>query len=96
MTTPDTTPDTEVPPGEAPPRCPYCDRPFRSEDARALHVGESHPDRRTPAEAEEFERAREAEREELFVFHLKVVAALGALYALTVLAYMVVFSTGAL
>ncbi|AZH27127.1 DNA-binding protein [Haloplanus aerogenes] len=69
--------------------CPYCGRPFASTDARDLHVGEVHGAACSAAERADYEAAHEAERDALFYYHLRVVAALGVLYALTVLLYMV-------
>ncbi len=67
--------EVAVPPGEQPgARCPYCDRPFTAERLRALHVGERHPGAATAAEREAFEAAYDAESDELFVYHLKVIA----------------------
>ena len=66
-----------VPDGEEPAgRCPYCDRPFAAEDILALHVGERHADQATDDERVAYEAARRDESDELFVYHLKVVAAL--------------------
>ena len=59
-------------------RCPHCDRPFRGERYRDLHVGEAHPEVATEAELERYEAAVEDEDDDLFVFHLKVVAAIVA------------------
>jgi hypothetical protein len=94
-TDPDTAavPETAVPPGEEPAAtCPYCSRPFRDGGRCALHVGARHPERCTEAEQAAYESAREAEGDELFTYHLGVIAALGVVYALLVLAYMVVLS----
>jgi len=68
--------------------CPHCGRPFAEAAARDLHVGETHADDCSDAEREAYEAAHEAERDDLFYFHIKVVAALGVLYAVTVLLYM--------
>lgn len=74
-------PATAVPPGEEPAaRCPYCHRPFTDADLRALHVGEVHADEWTDEERAAYEAAREAETDDLFVFHLKVVGALVLLF----------------
>ena len=87
-------PATHVPDDEEPETCPYCDRPFRSEHARDLHVGERHePD---PAECERYEAALEQERDDLWLFHAKAVVALGVIYAATVILYMVVLGSGIL
>jgi hypothetical protein len=69
--------------------CPHCGRPFAEREARDLHVGEAHAGACSEAERDAYEAAREAERDALFYFHLRVVAALGVLYAATVLLYMV-------
>jgi hypothetical protein len=80
-------------PGPPAARCRHCDRPFRSEDAWALHVGEVHPGALSDAEREAHEAADESEREALFVYHMKVVVALGLLYSTLVLGYMVLVQT---
>lgn len=88
-------PDTRVPDGETPAAsCPYCERPFRSEHARDLHVGERHDP--TPDERERYAAARETERDDLWLFHAKAVIALGTIYALTVVLYMVALGSGLL
>ncbi|WP_254537715.1 DUF7410 domain-containing protein [Halomarina litorea] len=86
------TPETAVDAGEAPVRCPYCERPFRVERTLWLHVGERHVAACTADEREAYEAAREDEEDDLFVFHLKVVAALTVLYASFVVLYMVVLA----
>jgi hypothetical protein len=69
----------DVPGGEEPAaHCPYCERPFRAERYRDLHVGEAHPAEATEDETDRYEDAAEAEEDDLFVFHLKVVAAIVA------------------
>jgi hypothetical protein len=83
-------PETAVPPGETPAaRCRHCGRPFPDEEGWALHVGEVHPEAVDAAEREAYEAADAAERDELFVYHMKVVVALGLLYSVGVLGYMV-------
>lgn len=82
--------ETAVPDGETPAaRCERCDRPFTSERALHLHRGEVHDDL-TAEEAEAYAAASEAERDDLFFFHIQVVVVLGVLYALGVVVYMVV------
>lgn len=83
------TPETRVPDGETPARCPHCDRPFRRERERDLHVGEDHAGDATEAEVAAAEEAAAAETDELFVFHMKVVAAIALIYAGFVIVYMV-------
>ncbi|PSP97594.1 hypothetical protein BRC94_09875 [Halobacteriales archaeon QS_5_70_17] len=70
---------TDVPSGDASDRCPYCGRPLRSEHLLALHVGEAHPGH-TDREAAAYAEAREAEDEELFVYHMKVIGAIVLLF----------------
>lgn len=71
-------------------RCPYCNRPFRTIRLKSLHVGESHPDDATTEELEVFEKAVELEEDDLFFFHIKVVIALGVIYATSAIGYTVV------
>lgn len=73
--------------------CPHCGRPFAEAEARDLHVGENHAEELTEAERDAFEAAREAEDDDLFYFHLRVVAALAVLYTVVVLLYMVALSS---
>ncbi|WP_135854246.1 DUF7410 domain-containing protein [Halorussus salinus] len=82
--------EVRVPDDEEPPRCPHCQRPFRTDQLRALHVGEFHAADCTDDQREAYDEAREAEREELFVYHLKVVAGLVAVYAFFFLTYLAV------
>lgn len=71
-------------------RCDHCGRPFPDEHLLRLHRGERHLAALTDAERAAYESARDEETEELFLFHLKVIAAIGVLYALFVVVYMVV------
>ncbi|MFB6281186.1 MAG: DNA-binding protein [Haloferacaceae archaeon] len=91
--TPD--PAYDVPADERPAAtCDHCGRPFADRRAHDLHVGEVHADACTDAEREAHEAAREDERADLFYFHLKTVATLGAVYAVTVVLYMVALGSG--
>jgi hypothetical protein len=86
--------ETVVPPGETPAaECPYCGRPFRDETLCPLLVGGRHGDRCTPAEHAAYEAARDDEGDELFMYHMRVIGALGVGYALLVLVYMVVLAS---
>lgn len=88
-----TPPETVVPEDETPAAvCPYCERPFPETDLRDLHVGRVHADRCTGAEEAAFETARDAEDDTLFMYHLRVIGALGVTYAVLVLVYMVVLA----
>lgn len=95
--TPTAEPSFDVPADETPAgTCRHCDRPFRTERALALHLPEVHPDALDATESAAAERARELESDELFVYHAKVVGALGVIYSITVIVYMVVFGSGLL
>jgi hypothetical protein len=88
-------PEAEVPADEKPAtECPYCGRPFRDGAAKWLHVGEVHPDDCTEAEWDDYETARDDERNDLFYFHMRVVMALGGIYAVTVLVFMIALGSG--
>lgn len=56
--------------------CPYCDRPFATKRLRSLHLGEVHADELTDAERAEVTEAQEAEGDDLWVYHLKITAAM--------------------
>jgi hypothetical protein len=86
-------PDTSVPP-EAEPEstCPYCGRPFARERHGVLHVVEAHPDRASEHERARYDTVYEEESNDLFIYHLKVMFALGALYAAFVISSIVAFS----
>jgi hypothetical protein len=85
-------PTTEVPEGEEPIQCPYCDRPFASVSRRDLHVGEVHADAMTEDEREAYDAAVEAETDEMWLYHFKVVVVLLALYMVTGLLFLIALS----
>ena len=70
--------------------CPYCDRPFDSERSCALHVGEDHSDEWTADEKIAYEEATAAEENDLWIYHMKVIIALGVIHAVIILAYLIV------
>lgn len=57
-------------------RCPYCGRPFVTDHLLTLHLGEEHPASMTEAEAERYAAADDQESDDLFIFHIKVLALL--------------------
>lgn len=72
MSRPTPDPEFDVPADRTPAaRCGYCGRPFHDERARDLHVGEVHAEACTAAERDAYEAARDAERDDLFYFHLR-------------------------
>lgn len=54
--------------------CPHCGRPFRTDHLLTLHLGETHTGKLSDAEVRAYEAARDEEDDQLFVFHLKVLA----------------------
>ena len=91
--TPD--PDVDVPPGETPAaECRHCGRQFDTERALDLHVGKCHEEAATDAEIDAYETATETERDELFFYHVKIVVALGVVYAVLVIVYMAALGSG--
>lgn len=57
-------------------RCPYCGRPFVTAHLRTLHLGEEHPEAMSEAEAKRYAAADDQESDDLFIFHIKVLAVL--------------------
>jgi len=84
---------TDVPEGERPAAtCQYCGRPFRTERRYWLHVGEAHADETNEAERSATERAVGEEGDDLFVYHLKVIAWLVVLLFFYIYTYALVWS----
>lgn len=70
-----------VPADEDPPaRCPHCDRPFVDDDLLALHLGEQHPDDCDDVDRAAYDDAYDDESDALFVYHMKVIAAIVVLF----------------
>lgn len=82
-------PPTEIDGSEEPITCKFCDRPFRTDRHRNLHIAEWHEDEATSIDEESIQSAKEAEADDLYFYHLKVVFALGAIYSISVILYMV-------
>jgi hypothetical protein len=72
--------ETAVPDDRTAHRCPYCDRPFAVEARVTLHVGLTHYDVCTDAEAEAFEDAYVAETDAIKRYRLKAAALLIVVY----------------
>ena len=70
----------EVPDEATTHSCPYCDRPFRTERLRQLHVGLDHPELIDDDERVAFQDAYLDENEEIGLFRLKVLAVLVLIY----------------
>jgi hypothetical protein len=82
--------ETNVPGDADAHRCPYCDRPFTTRERVDLHVGLTHYDVCTDAEADAFETAYTDESESLRVFQLKAAGVLVLIYFGTLILYAVV------
>ena len=80
------TPDTAGPAEETPERCPHCEPPVSTRQLLDLTVGEVHTDC-TDDELSAYESARESESEELFIYHLKIIAAIVLLFFAFTYAY---------
>lgn len=84
---------TVVPADESPSaHCPYCGHPFATEELCALHLGERHRDDWTDEQRERYESAYDAESNQLFIFHLKVIGALVSIFFLFTYVYAFVWS----
>lgn len=70
----------EVPDDAPTHSCPYCNRPFRTERLRKLHVGLDHPELIDDDERDAFQDAYLDENEEIGLFRLKVLAVLVLIY----------------
>lgn len=76
---------------EEPARCPTCGTPFRTDHLLALHRGETHPETLDAAGREAYDEARDEEDEQLFIFHLKVVAAITLVMFIFIYTYSIVW-----
>lgn len=72
--------------------CPHCGRPLATRHLRALHVGEEHHDEMSDTEAQAYEAALEQESDDLFVFHIKVMAAITLVTFVFIYTYSFVWS----
>lgn len=77
----------DVPPGADAYPCPYCDVVEPREDLRDLHVGHRHADVATDAELDTFERTFERESNDVFIYHLKVISLVVAIYFIFLFTY---------
>ncbi|MFB6195731.1 MAG: DNA-binding protein [Haloplanus sp.] len=74
--------------GDPPATCDYCGRPFESEHAHALHLGDRHAEECTAEERRASEQASDDERERLFYLQVKALLLLALLWMTTLLGYM--------
>jgi hypothetical protein len=84
---------SDVPADERPAAtCQYCGRPFRRERRYWIHLGESHPEAINEAERNAHEQAVNEEGDDLFIYHLKVIAWLVILLFFYIYTYALVWS----
>jgi hypothetical protein len=72
--------DTDVPPGESPVECSYCERPLESAELLVLHEGIEHWERLDDDRREEFREAYQEESDDLRTFRLKMLGLLVLIY----------------
>mgnify|MGYP006280736631 FL=1 len=73
-------------------RCPYCGRPFATDHLLTLHLGEEHAESMTEAEAERYAAADDQESDDLFIFHIKVLAVLSLITFIFLYSYTFVWT----
>ncbi|WP_049924645.1 DUF7410 domain-containing protein [Halopiger djelfimassiliensis] len=81
-------PDDEVPATS----CPYCGRPFRSEQYATFHVGLAHPDECSDDELAAFDEERDDEEYDLLTFHLKAAVSVFLVYFMFTFLYALVWA----
>lgn len=67
--------------------CPYCEDVQPTEQFRDLHVGIRHEDDATEEELETFDRTFDRESNEVFIYHLKVISGVVAIYFVFLFTY---------
>jgi DNA repair exonuclease SbcCD ATPase subunit len=80
----------EPPPDETGEECPYCGRPFPTEEILTLHTGHAHREALSDAESERLRDVAQEEADELRLFKLRALAVLVLLYFGFLLVYAVV------
>lgn len=83
----------EVPVDETPAsRCPYCDRPFKSEETKVLHVGNRHANECSEEELSAYESARSDEEYDLISFHLVAATSIFLVYFMFTFIYALIWA----
>lgn len=77
----------DVPPDADAFDCPYCDVIEPREDLLTLHVGHEHESLASEAELDDFEKTFERESNDVFIYHLKVIVMVVAIYFVFLFAY---------
>jgi len=82
-------PETHVPDGETPQRCPYCGFELPADDQYRLHLGLNHYDNLDDADQQAFRDAYKQEEEALTRFRIIALGGLVVLYFGFLLVYAV-------
>lgn len=77
----------DVPPDAPAHECPYCEAVLPERDLFELHVGVEHENEATDAELEAFEDTFEQESNQVFIYHLKVIVLVVAIYFIFLFTY---------
>ena len=86
-------PEYDVPESETSfERCPYCERPFRTDELLIHHVGSSHTEVCTDEELEAYETVESDEEFELFTFHVKAAVTVFMVYFMFSFMYALVWA----
>lgn len=77
----------DVPPDAPAHDCPYCEAVLPEQELLELHVGVEHEDEATDDELEAFEDTFEGESNQVFIYHLKVIVMVVAIYFIFLFTY---------
>jgi|GEM_PF-2772741 len=77
----------DVPPDAESFDCPYCDVVEPREDLLTLHVGHEHESQASAEELDDFEKTFERESNDVFIYHLKVIVMVVAIYFVFLFTY---------
>lgn len=75
-------------PADAPTHgCPYCEAVLTTDELLDLHIGVEHEDEASEAELEAYEDTFERESNQVFIYHLKVISLVVAIYFVFLFTY---------
>lgn len=75
-------------PADAPTHdCPYCEAVLPTDELLDLHIGVEHEDEASEAELEAYEDTFERESNQVFIYHLKVISLVVAIYFVFLFTY---------
>lgn len=67
--------------------CPYCVAVIPRQDLLELHIGHEHGDTATDEECDTFEKTFDRESNDVFIYHLKVISLVVAIYFVFLFTY---------